>query len=160
MDARIGVITVSDSRSAGEAEDLSGPAAVSELRALGYRDFETALVADDVETIQAAILHLTAQCRAIFTTGGTGFAPRDVTPEATLPLLHRRADNLSELIRLRGLEKTPLSHLSRGIAGVIGSTLVVNLPGSPKAVRDGIQAIGLLLAPILLALAGEECPHA
>ncbi|HVT11152.1 MAG TPA: MogA/MoaB family molybdenum cofactor biosynthesis protein [Fimbriimonadaceae bacterium] len=157
MEARLGVLTVSDSRSTGENEDLSGPAVVAALRLLGYEEFETAIVADEIEAIRDAILRLCANCQAVFTTGGTGFTPRDVTPEATLPLLDKRADNLSELIRLRGLEKTPMSHLSRGIAGVRGSTLIVNLPGSPKGAREGIEALGPLLGPILSALGGEGC---
>lgn len=155
----IGVITVSDSRSAGTNEDLSGPAVLAALRELGYAEFETAIVPDDPNRIQGAILRMCGNCQAVFTTGGTGFTPRDVTPEATLPLLERRADNLSELMRLRGLEKTPLSHLSRGIAGINGSTLIVNLPGSPKAAREGIEALAPLLPAILSALAGEGCPH-
>lgn len=156
---RIGVITVSDTRSAGENEDLSGPAVVESLRALGYGGFETAIVPDEIEPIQATIRRFAGICKAVFTTGGTGFAPRDVTPEATAAILERRADNLVELMRLRGLEKTPLSHLSRGVAGMIGSTLVVNLPGSPKAAREGIEALAPLLGPILSAAAGGGCPH-
>lgn len=154
----IGVITVSDSRSAGTQTDESGPAAIEALRGLGASNFTTRLVPDEVDEVQNAIRLLCASCAAIFTTGGTGFSPRDVTPEATIPLLDRRADNLSELMRLKGLERTPLSHLSRGVAGVRGKTLVVNLPGSPKAAREGIEAIGPLLGPILSALAGDGCP--
>lgn len=159
MEARIGIVTVSDSRSAGEAEDLSGPAAAESLRALGFSRFETRLVPDEIEAIRAAILELCERCSAVFTSGGTGFSARDVTPEATAPLLERRADNLVELIRIRGLEHTPLSHLSRGVAGVRGSTLIVNLPGSPKGVRQGLQALAPLLPDLLSALGGEGCGH-
>jgi molybdopterin adenylyltransferase len=159
LEARIGVITISDSRSSGENEDLSGPATIEALQKLGYVSFSTAIVPDEIPAIQQAITTMAQSCAAIFTTGGTGFTPRDVTPEATAAVLERRADNLSELIRLEGLEKTEFSHLSRGVAGMIGSTLVVNLPGSPKAAREGIDAIGHLLGPILSSLAGDGCPH-
>jgi len=154
--ARIGVITVSDTRDA--SSDFSGPAVVEALSTLGYREVETRLVRDEIPEIQAAIRAMAGECRAVFTTGGTGFTPRDVTPEATTPLIDRWAHSLVELMRLRGLEQTPFSHLSRGIAGIHGSTLVVNLPGSPKGARQGIEAIGHLLPPILSALEGEGCP--
>ncbi len=159
MAARIGILTVSDTRSAGQAEDLSGPAARASLKGLGFEDFEERLVPDEIHSIQTALRDLCTRCQAVFSTGGTGFSPRDVTPEATLPLLDRRADNLAELLRLRGLEHTPLSHLSRGVAGMRGATLIVNLPGSPKAVRQGIQALAPLLPEILAALAGDGCSH-
>lgn len=159
MDTRIGVITVSDSRSAGENEDLSGPAVRNRLQEMGFREFSTAIVPDEIEAIQSEIKRMAGKCQVVFTTGGTGFAPRDVTPEATAPLLDRSAPNLMELMRLRGLEKTPMSHLSRGLAGMIGSTLVVNLPGSPKGAREGVEALGPLLPSILSALNGEGCPH-
>ncbi len=152
MASRIGILTVSDTRT--EATDLSGPAAEEVLRAIGFASFERAICRDQVEEIQSAISSLCASCDAVFTTGGTGFSPRDVTPEATAPLLERRADSLCELMRLHGLEKTSFSHLSRGIAGVRGKTLIVNLPGSPGGARDGVHAIGHLLEPILEALGG------
>jgi molybdenum cofactor synthesis domain-containing protein len=117
-------------------------------------------VRDEIDEIRGAILDLCGSCAAVFTTGGTGFSPRDVTPEATLPLIERRADSLAELMRLRGLEHTPFSHLSRGICGVHGSTLVVNLPGSPKGAAQGIEALAPLLPAILSALGGEGCPVA
>lgn len=159
MEARIGVVTVSDSRSAGSQEDQSGPAAIDALRAQGFVAFETRLVPDEVDAIQDALCELCRTCAAVFTTGGTGFSPRDVTPEATAPLLDRRADNLAELLRLRGLEHTPMAHLSRGIAGVREATLIVNLPGSPKAVRQGLEALAPLLPDLLGALGGEGCGH-
>lgn len=157
MATRIGVITVSDTRSA--EDDQSGPAIVESLRSLGFDQFDTIIVRDEILPIQQAIRSMAAECAAVFTTGGTGFTPRDLTPEATLPLLDRRADNLSELIRLRGLERTPYSHLSRGLAGVVGSALVVNLPGSPNGAKDAIEFLAPLLPAIISALAGHGCPH-
>ncbi len=157
MESRIGVITVSDSRS--ETNDLSGPTAVAVLRDLGFTDFEMRIVTDEVVEIQSAILDLIENCQMVFTTGGTGFSPRDVTPEATIPLLDKRADNLIELMRYRGLKHTPLAHLSRGVAGVVKGVLVVNLPGSPKAVRQNIEALSPLLKPILESLFGDGCSH-
>lgn len=159
MAPRIGILTVSDTRSRGESEDLSGPAMREALKALGYAQFSAEIVPDEAGPIQDAIRRLAESCHAVITTGGTGFSPRDVTPEATAALLDRRADNLSELLRLEGRKYTPLSHLSRGVAGMMGSTLVVNLPGSPKAVRQGIEALGPMLPEIFAALAGEGCTH-
>ncbi len=156
MAARIGIITVSDSRN--PSTDQSGPMARATLEEFGYKDFDYRLVQDEVDQIQAAILELCATCHAVFTTGGTGFAPRDVTPEATAPLLEKRADSLCELMRQRGAAHTEFSHLSRGIAGVCHGALVVNLPGSPKAVLQGIRAIGKLLDPILTNLHEGHCP--
>lgn len=159
MEARIGILTVSDTRSSGENEDLSGPAVAKALAEAGFFNFSAAIVADEIGAIQSAIKDLATDCAAVLTTGGTGFAERDVTPEATAAMLDRRADNVSELIRLKGAEKTPLSYLSRGVAGVYGQTLVVNLPGSPKGATEAVQAIAPLLEHILLALSGEGCPH-
>ncbi len=153
---KIGVVTVSDTRSFDD--DLSGPAVVLALQGLGFDDFHTQIVADDEAQIKHALRHMCDDCAAIFTTGGTGFSAGDVTPEATAAILDRRADNLSELIRAKGLEHTPFSYLSRGVSGMIGTTLVVNLPGSPKGARQGIEAIGHLLEPILSNLRGDGCP--
>jgi molybdopterin adenylyltransferase len=132
--------------------------AMQTLQELGFNEFAYRLVRDEVQEIQAAILELSATCHAVFTTGGTGFAPRDVTPEATAPLLDKRADSLCELMRMRGAAQTEFSHLSRGIAGVCRGALIVNLPGSPKAVLQGIRAIGHLIEPILVNLHQGHCP--
>ena len=159
METRIGIVTVSDTRSAGKAEDWSGPAVEQALRALGFKHFESRIVPDEASAVQAAIKDLCESCGAVFTTGGTGFAARDITPEATLPLLDRLATNLPELMRLRGLQNTPMSHLSRGVAGMRDRTLIVNLPGSPKAAREGVEALASLLPHILSALDGKGCGH-
>ena len=156
MATRIGIITVSDTRSI--TDDLSGPMAEKTLREFGFEDFITRIVPDEVDEIQAAILELCHQCHAVFTSGGTGFSPRDVTPEATAPLLEKRADGLCELMRARGLAQTPFSYLSRGVAGVCHGALVVNLPGSPKAVLQGVRAIGHLIQPIVENLFEGHCP--
>lgn len=156
MATRIGILTVSDTRTF--ATDESGTRAAQVLRELGFQDFDYRLVPDEIAPIQAAILELCATCHAVFTTGGTGFTPRDVTPEATAPLLEKRADSLCELMRTRALGSTEFAHLSRGIAGVCHGALVVNLPGSPKAVVQGIRAIGHLIQPILSALFEGSCP--
>jgi molybdenum cofactor synthesis domain-containing protein len=147
---RIGILTVSDTRT--EETDLSGPAAAVALEEIGFTNLERRICQDDLSQIQAAILELSKRCNAVFTTGGTGFSPRDVTPDATAPLLDRQADSLTELLRLKGQEKTPLSYLSRGVAGMIGRVIVVNLPGSPTGARDGIAALAHLLPLILEAL--------
>jgi len=160
LEARIGIVTVSDSRFAGDNLDESGPAIIEALKPIGFRNFENALVPDEIESIQKILKELCNRCRIVFTTGGTGFAPRDITPEATAPLVEKRADNLCELLRLKGLENTKLSHMSRGVAGVRGNCLIVNLPGSPKACRQGIEALALLLPEIVASLEDDGCSHA
>ena len=159
MAARVGIVTVSDSRFAGDNLDQSGPALIEALQPLGFSDFDSALVPDEVEAIQSILTKLSLRCRIIFTTGGTGFAPRDITPEATAPLIEKRADNICELLRLKGLEHTKLSHMSRGVSGIRGGCLIVNLPGSPKACRQGVEALAPLLPEIVASLESDGCSH-
>jgi molybdenum cofactor synthesis domain-containing protein len=146
------VLTVSDRVSAGEAEDTSGKVLEELLRADGY-EVTRRLVADEREEIAGAISSLAAEAALVLTTGGTGLAARDVTPEATRALLEREVPGIPQAIRADSIAKTPHGMLSRGIAGTIGRTLVVNLAGSPGACRDGYGVIAPALAHALRLLA-------
>lgn len=147
------MVTVSNSRT--EATDLGGPAVCDALRGLGFKEIETRLVRDDVESIKRALIELSATCLVVFTTGGTGLSPLDLTPEATTSLIERPAPGLAELLRAEGAKQTPMSALSRGTAGLIGSTLVVNLPGSPRGASHGVGVLAPLLPHIIEQLRGE-----
>jgi molybdopterin adenylyltransferase len=154
------VLTVSDGVHAGVREDRSGDL-LSEL--LAGEGFEVArrVVADDPEAISEAIEGLSREASVVLTTGGTGFAPRDVTPEATRDVLDREAPGIAEAIRADALARTPHALLSRGVAGLRGATLVVNLPGSPGGCRDGFEVLRPALRHGLELAAGDTAtPHA
>jgi molybdenum cofactor synthesis domain-containing protein len=137
------VLTVSDSAARGEREDKSGPAIVIELEKLGCRIAATEIISDDGELIAARLKeHADSnQVNLICTTGGTGFAPRDNTPEATRQVIEREAPGLAELMRLRSLDQTPLAPLSRAVCGIRGRTLIINLPGSVRGATQNFAAI-------------------
>jgi gephyrin len=146
---RIGVLTVSDRSARGEREDLSGPAVVEAVLAQlpNAALAERAIVPDERAAIAARLAHWADDLRLdlILTTGGTGFAPRDVTPEATRDVIERETPGLAEAMRADSLRITPHAMLSRGIAGIRGCTLIVNLPGSPKGALENLATILLVL---------------
>ncbi len=137
------VLTVSDRSFRGLRPDEAGPLAASLLEEAGYQVIETAVVPDERPDIEAALIRLADETRAalVVTTGGTGFSPRDVTPEATLAVCERPAPGIPEAMRAASLAITPRAMLSRAAAGIRGGTLIVNLPGSPKAVRENLEAV-------------------
>lgn len=158
---KIGVLTSSDMGARGEREDTSGKL-IKELVSLpDYRHMQYLVVPDDRFVIERTLTSWADEDKLdlILTTGGTGLSDRDVMPEATLAVVERLAPGFVEAMRAFGLNQTPMAMLSRGIAGVRGRTLIINLPGSPKGVREGIQVILPVLAHALGQLTGENRGH-
>jgi len=152
------VLTVSDRVSRGEAEDGSGNLLDQLLRGEGF-DVVRRVVPDERDEIADALRELAADARVVITTGGTGLAPRDVTPEATRDVVERDAPGIAQALRADSIAKTPHGLLSRGVAGVVGATLVVNLPGSTGGCRDGFAVLQPALAHALRLLSDEATVH-
>jgi len=161
MAYRTAVVVLSDSRSAGEREDHVIPTCAESLKAPVFEVVDSRVIPDDREGIVAALRELAARedVDLIITSGGTGLGPRDNTPEATRAVIEREAPGFAELLRLRGLTHTPKAMLTRGVAGIAGTTLIINLPGSPRAVREGLDVLLPILPHALDTLRGQgaEC---
>jgi len=154
---RAAVITVSTKGAAGQRVDESGPAMRQGLEAAGHQVISATLVPDDAEKISDAIrAAVKAGANVVLTSGGTGLSPNDVTPEATRRVLDRSIPGITDTLRARSIDKTPHGMLSRGVAGSVGSALVVNLPGSPRAVRESLEVLLPVLPHAVELLAGES----
>ena len=152
---RAAVLTVSDSCARGERNDLSGPAVARTLQEHQFSIVESRVVADDHAAIQKAIVELARKAKLVVTTGGTGISARDVTPEATRVVCGRMLDGVSERMRREGEKKTPFAALSRGLCGVCGSSIVLNLPGSPTGAVESLQAVIDVMPHAIQLLAGR-----
>jgi molybdopterin adenylyltransferase len=156
---RAAVVTVSDGVARGTREDGSGDAADVLLREAGFEVSARRVVPDERDDIEAALRELAADHDLVVTTGGTGFGPRDVTPEATRAVIDREAPGLAELMRATGLAHTPMAALSRAVAGSVGETLILNLPGSPKGVRESLGAVREVIPHAVELLVGARGEH-
>jgi molybdopterin adenylyltransferase len=149
------VLTISDSSARGQRADLSGPAVKAALERHKFHVIASEVVADEQSGIQEAILDMASRAQLVVTTGGTGIAERDVTPEATRAVCSRLVEGVAERMRAVGAESTPLAALSRGVCGICRNALVLNLPGSPQAATESLAAVLDLLPHALDLLAGK-----
>lgn len=158
MTMRVAIITVSDSVSQGKREDQSGPAVEKRIAELGWKVVSTHVVSDDSAVIQVRLRDLaeSGQVDLVLTTGGTGIGPRDSTPEATSGACEKLIPGLGEVMRQKGMQTTPRAVLSRGLAGVRGRTLILNLPGSPQGAIESLNAIAELLPHAAEVLSGAS----
>jgi len=157
------VLTISDSCARGERVDLSGPAVAAVLRRRNFLLVGTEIVPDEQSAIEKAIIHWAGEVRLVITAGGTGIAERDLTPEATRRVSTRLLEGVAERMRMEGAKKTPFAALSRGVCGIRGQSLILNLPGSPSAAIESLESVIDLLPHALALLSGNtehtENPH-
>jgi len=149
------VLTVSDSSARGERADISGPATADLLRQNGFTATHQEIVPDDQAAIESALVRLSEQVQLVVTTGGTGIAPRDVTPEATRAVCSKLIEGIPETMRTEGAARTPFAILSRGVCGVRGRSLILNLPGSPSGALASLRAVLRVLPHAIDLLAGK-----
>jgi molybdopterin adenylyltransferase len=159
MPIHAAVITISDRGAAGLRQDSSGPLLAQALRDMGAEIAGQTIVPDEADQIARQLIEFAERVDLIVTTGGTGATPRDRTPEATRTVIDREMPGIAEVLRSQGYKKTPLAVLSRGIAGLRGRCLIVNLPGSPKAVREGMETLAPILPHAVQMARGEDLDH-
>ncbi len=154
---QVAILTASDRSARGEREDLSGKVIEEVAKSNGWEVAYYGIVPDEKETIKAELVKIVDKLKAdlILTTGGTGLAPRDFTPEATLEIIHKEVPGIAEAMRMESLKKTPHAMLSRAVCGVRGKALIVNLPGSPRAVRECLEVIIPVIPHALELMQGE-----
>jgi len=153
------VLTLSDKGARGARQDTSGPAIEEMLKGIGVEVIDYAILPDDKETIKVKLLEYCRRVDLILTTGGTGLGPRDVTPEATIEIIDKEIPGIAEAMRAEGMKKTTRSMLSRAVTGMRGRTLIINLPGSPKAVRENLETILEVIPHAIEKIKGDpsEC---
>lgn len=158
---RAAVVTVSDKGYAGEREDVSGPMLADLAQDMGATVIRRIVVPDEKEEIIRNLICLADEMGLdlVLTTGGTGLTPRDITPEATRSVIEREVPGIAEVLRFEGYRQTPLAVISRGVAGTRGRTLMVNLPGNPRAVREGMKILGPILPHAIQMIRGEDTEH-
>jgi molybdenum cofactor synthesis domain-containing protein len=161
MTIRAAVVVVSDKGYAGEREDVSGPLLARLLERMGIDVVAQTIVPDEPEQIEHILIHLSdvEGVDVVLTSGGTGPTPRDRTPEATQAVIERNMPGLAEVLRFQGYRNTPLAVLSRGVAGIRGCTIIVNLPGSPKAVREGMETLAPIFPHAVRMVRGVDTEH-
>jgi len=158
---RAAVVTISDKGYTGQRDDVSGPVLADLVREMGAEVVRRTIVPDERDEIVRLMVSLTDELGVdlVLTTGGTGVTPRDVTPEATRAVIDREMPGLAEVLRFEGYRQTPLAVISRGVAGIRGQTLIVNLPGSPNAVHEGMETLSPILPHAIQMIRGEDTEH-